>query len=277
MRARFLISACLVASMLAPALPAAADSSSDDSDAYVDEDDNPTVVVVDNDDPGPTGDEDSTEDPDCVWEVVIEDDLIFDVYNSEGGVPQHSATGRWLQKVCDGTPVAVGGRFLVPEGGIVDPEALAREAIASIGIDAPTIRTSPDAADRLYVRVPTWLWVDGGWWHGYQATASAGRVTATVTARPATTTWVTGDGDSTICAGPGVAWQPHLDESDADCTHTYTVSSTGAPEGTFDLQANVRLEVTWTSNVSAGGTLPAITRTSTRTVEVGEIQAIGTR
>ena len=277
MRARFLISTCLVAALLAPALPAFADSSDDDSDAYVDEDDNPTVEVIDNDDPGPTGDDGSQGDPDCVWEVVIEDDFVFSVYDSEGGVPQHSATGRWLRKVCDGAPVAVGGLFLIPEGGIVDPEALAQEAVASIGIAAPSIRTSPEAADRLYVRVPTWLWVDGGWWHSYQATASAGRVTATVTAQPVATTWVTGDGDSIVCAGPGVPWQPHLDESDTDCAHTYTVSSAGAPEGTFNLQASVRLEITWTSNISAGGTLPAITRTSSRTVDVGEIQAIGTR
>ena len=37
------------------------------------------------------------------------------------------------------------------------------------------------------------------------------------------------------------------------------------------------LEVTWTSNVTGGGTQPAISRTSTLAVDVGEIQAIGTR
>ena len=47
--------------------------------------------------------------------------------------------------------------------------------------------------------------------------------------------------------------------------------------GTFDLSATVRLEVTWTSNAPFGGTLPAIARTSSIDVEVGEIQAIGTR
>ena len=36
-------------------------------------------------------------------------------------------------------------------------------------------------------------------------------------------------------------------------------------------------EITWTSNVGAGGTLPAITRTSNVSVYVGEIQAIGTK
>lgn len=276
MRPRVLIAPLALVGLLMAAAPAAADTRPPGSDAYID-DGNPTVEVNDGGSSGGGGGGGSGGESDCRWEVVIEDDFEYAVYHDEGGAPQHSATGRWLQYICGGSgPVAVNGAFLIPEGGLVDPEALAQDALASIGIAAPGIRTSPEAGGRLYVRVPTWLWLEGDWWHEYSATASTGRVTATVTARPVSTAWSLGDGGSVECDGPGTAWRPGLAENATDCSYTYTTSSTGRPTSTFDLTASVEFEVTWTSNIGAGGTLPAISRGSSRTVEVGEIQAVGT-
>jgi len=211
----------------------------------------------------------------CKWTVVVDDDFSQRVFSVDGTV-QHSQTGRWLQKICDRVgAVQVNGRFLIPEGGVVDVAALAQNARASIGIAPPAIRTSPEVG-KLYVQVPTWLWLDGGWWHSYQATASAGRVTATVTANPVHTAWALGDGAQVTCSGPGVAWQPGMREDATNCSHTYTTSSASRPGGAFVLSATVVLEITWTSNVGEGGTLAPISRASSRTVEVGEIQAVGT-
>lgn len=278
MRTRFMIGTAVVllGSLFLLALPAGAESRPPDGDAFINEDDNPTVVVSDGSEGGGGGGGGSGGESSCVWEVIIDDDFVRQVYDVDGSV-QHSQTGRWLQKVCDGIgAVEVGGLFLIPEGGLVDVQALAEQARASIGIPGPAIRTSPEADGSLYVRIPTWLWLDGGWWHGYEATASAGRVTATVTARPVSTSWSLGDGAEQTCAGPGSPWQPGLPEDATDCSHTYTTSSASAAGGTFELSATVTLEVTWTSNVGEGGTLPALSRSSSRTVEVGEIQAIGT-
>jgi len=200
------------------------------------------------------------------------------IYDVDTLQTQHSATGRWLEYWCEGTgAVAVDGYFIIPEGGLVDPAALAQQALQSVQIAPPVIRTSPEESGRLYVQIPTWLWIDSSWWQPYTATAQAGRVWSTVTARPVSVTWGTGDGGSEVCRGPGVAWSPGVDEDASNCTHTYRRSSASADGGTFDLSATVRLEITWTSNAPFGGTLPAITRTSTLDVEVGEIQAIGTR
>jgi hypothetical protein len=277
MRARYFLIASLVGlALFMAATPASAEGRPPEDDAYIDQDDNPTVEVGDGDD-GESGDDGSsgTGDP-CVWEVVIADDFLSHVYDVDGTI-QHSETGRWLQKVCPGVgAVQVGGRFLIPEGGIVDVEALALQARASVGISDPLIRTSPEAGDRLYVRVPTWLWVDGGWWHSYSATASAGRVTATVSARPVAASWSFGDGGSVTCSGPGVPWRAGLPEDATDCSHTFTSSSAGQPGGTFALSTTVTLEVTWTSNIGSGGALEPISRTASQAVEVGEIQAIGT-
>jgi hypothetical protein len=210
--------------------------------------------------------------------VIVEDDFEFDVYDADGLETQHSATGRWLEYRCPGVgAVQVGDYFLVPEGGLVDPYQLAADALASVRIEAPSIQTSPSQNGRLYVQVPTWLWVDRTWWEPHEATASAGRVSSTVRAVPVATTWTMGDGTSVSCRGPGTAWRPGLSEDASDCTHTFRRSSASQPGGTFDIEATVTFEVSWTSNVSGGGALPAIARTSTLAVEVGEIQAIGTR
>jgi hypothetical protein len=209
---------------------------------------------------------------------VIEDDFAFLVYDVDSAEPQHSATGRWLEYRCNGLgAIAVDGYFVVPEGGLVDPHQLALTALASVAIAPPALRTSPSENGRLYVQLPTWLWLDSTWWQTYEATANTGRVWSTVRATPVATTWELGDGGSVSCRGPGTPWRPGLSEDVSSCTHTYRSSSASRPGGTFDLEATVTLEVSWTSNATVGGTLPAITRSSTLDVEVGEIQAIGTR
>lgn len=218
------------------------------------------------------GDSDGDGQPDCWWQVVVADDLVTRVYGIDGA-SRHSATGRWLIRVCkDIGPVAVNGVPVVPEGGRVIPGELAQQAAASIPIPAPLMATSP-ASGRLIVQVPTWLWINEGWWEPYSATASTGRVSATVTATPVRVVWSTGDGATVSCAA-GMAWQPGAAENATDCAHTYTTASGGAG---FVLSAAVEIELAWTSNIGESGTLDPITRTGTQTVQVGEIQAIGTR
>ncbi len=287
MRTRVLTALLLAgASVLLAATPAGAGNRpppGGGGGAYVDGDGDPTATAGDGTaNPGGGGSGGGGggggEGPPCEWHVVIEDDFQMGIYDVDTLQTQHSATGRWLEYWCEGTgAVAVDGYFIVPEGGLVDPAALAQQALQSVQIAPPAIRTSPEENGRLYVQIPTWLWIDSSWWQPYTATAQAGRVWSTVTARPVSVTWGTGDGGSEVCRGPGVAWSPGVDEDASNCTHTYRRSSASADGGTFDLSATVRLEITWTSNAPFGGTLPAITRTSTLDVEVGEIQAIGTR
>lgn len=265
-----------------PASPADAEGrppSGGGGGAYVDPTGDPTAVAVDGGSGGSGGaGAGSRSDDPCEWHVMIEDDFEFIVYGSEAGGRQHSATGRWLEYRCPGRgAVAVGGLFLVPEGGQVDPSQVALDALASVQIAPPAIRTSPSESGRLYVQVPTWLWLDSTWWQTYEATANTGRVWSTVRATPVATTWELGDGQSVSCRGPGTPWRPGSSEDASLCTHSYRSSSATRPGGTFNLEATVTLEVSWTSNATGGGTLPAITRSSTLDVEVGEIQAIGTR
>lgn len=273
MRARAgLLSAAIAAAVLGvSAVPAAADD--EGADAYVDGNGNPTAVARDDVERASRS---SGGESDCVWEVVVGDDWTMAMYDADG-TRLFSETGRWLQKVCDGSPVQVGDGFIVPEGGRVDPAALAAEARQSVPIASPTINTSPEADRRLYTRVATWLWVDPGWWQPYTATASAGRVSATVSARPVRALWSTGDGGGTTCDGPGVPWRPGMPEDATYCKHTYYHSSAGRSGDAYTLSVTVEFEVTWTSNVGLGGALAGVWRTASRPVQVGEIQAVESR
>ncbi len=282
MRSR-LVAALLVALVVA-SLPAgrawAGERPDGDGGAFIDPGGDPTAVAGEGGSGGAGGSSGGGggSDEPCYWRVVIEDDFQFAIYEVDSLTTLHSATGRWLERWCDGIgAVATGEYFAVPEGGLADPYQLALDALESVQIAGPAIRTSPSENGRLYVQVPTWLWLDPSWWQPYEATANTGRVWSTVRATPVATSWNLGDGRSVSCRGPGTPWRPGLADDATDCTHTYRQSSAREPGGTFDLEATVTFEVSWTSNAAAGGTLPAISRTSTLDVEVGEIQAIGTR
>lgn len=281
MRTRFLISGAVLGAVFMVSSPALADERPGGTGgAYVDPGGDPTAVASS----GGSGDGGgggsngggTVEDP-CPWRVVVDDDFAVTMYDPITGEPQHSATGRWLGRWCDGDG-GLFGYFVRPEGGLVDPYQLALDALASVSIASPSIRTSPSKGGSLYVQLPTWLWLEQSWWEPSEATANAGRVQSTVRATPVSTSWTLGDGSSLTCRGPGTPWRAGMPEGGSNCAHTYTSTSESRPGGTYDIEATVTIEVSWTTNVpGGGGTLPAITRTSSVDVEVGEIQAIGTQ
>lgn len=214
----------------------------------------------------------------CAWRVATIDGQPLTLYTADGNAMQGlgtnasggSYTGQWLYRVCDGQ-IASG---LIPQVAAVDPALLAAQARQSIPIPDPVIGFSPSEGGQTFAQLNTWLWVDEGWWQARTATASAGGVTATVTASPSQSSWTTGDGATTTCTGPGVVWRPGMAEDATNCSHTYRRSSAGEPNGSFIVTVEVGFDVTWTSNVGPGGTLAGVTRTASRPLRVGEIQAI---
>ena len=211
---------------------------------------------------------------DCRWSVAVADDSEFPVYDVDGR-RMYSETGQWLQRSCSGSPQPVGGTYLVPRGVAVDPQTLATQAVASVAIPTPAISTSP-TNDRLYTQVRTWLWVDDGWWRSYSATASAGGVTTTVNAIPRRAVWTMGDGGGTTCNGPGVEWRRGMRDDATYCSYIYRRSSAQQQSGKYTLSVTVTFEITWTSNTGESGALPAISRSASRQVEVGQVQALET-
>ncbi len=214
----------------------------------------------------------------CTWEVINADDTAVAMYDADG-TRLKSETGRWLQKTCDGRQEPVNGAFAVPERNRppVDPAVLAQQARESVAIPAPPMSTSPQADRQLYTRVRTWLWVDPAWWRSYSATANAGGVSTTVSARPVRAVWSMGDGATVTCDGPGTVWGSGLPDDGTSCSYEYKNSSAGRRDNAYTMTVTVEFAVSWTSTIGSGGTLAPLTRSVSRPVQVGEIQAIETQ
>lgn len=241
------------------------------STAYVDDSGNPTAEATQvSTRPGRS----SGAATNCEWRVVIANDTEMGIYDVDG-TRLHSDTGRWFEKWCDGQPVMVNGGGAVPENlRSVDPATLAQQARQSVPIPSPAITTSPDADRGLYARMRTWLWVPESWWRGYSATAEAGGVSTTVSATPVRAVWSLGDGGQVVCKGPGVERRQGMSDDETYCSYVYKNASSTQQSGTYTITVTVEFAVTWTSNVGSGGALGGIARSSSRTVKVGEIQAV---
>ena len=217
-------------------------------------------------------------DNDCVYEVVIEDDIAFGVYEVDG-TRMYSDSGRWLGKSCEGEAVAVDGLFTFPEGGGFNTPDLLQQAIDVLDPPEPGWGASPDGVEiAMVTQLPTALWVDAAYWSGSfvaRVETPSGRVWAEATAVPRTSTWTPGDGAVVNCAGGGEPWGPTTATDEAGCSHTYVRSTAGSAG--YGMTVEVAFDVT--GNTSTGGVedLGQIFRASAPVlVAVGEIQAIET-
>jgi hypothetical protein len=167
----------------------------------------------------------------------------------------------------------------VPAGAAppgVSPLVLAEQALGSAVFPQMAMGTNPPSG-RLVVNFPVWLHLSRGW-APVSASASAGGVSATVTAAPSQVTWSMGDGGSVTCGGPGVAYDPsrsYESQVPPSCGYTYRAPSTGSPGGVFMVTATVTWQVSWTAaGAAGGGALPAVSRSESVPVTVGEVQVV---
>jgi hypothetical protein len=153
-------------------------------------------------------------------------------------------------------------------------EDVAQWALERMRVPLPEPTFNP-AGDQI-VQLPTLLHVTN--WSALTQTASAGGVSATVTARPWRQRWNFGaDGATAVCYGPGVAYDPGRPESaqNSNCAATFTHVSRGQPGNAFAATVSVDWQVTWTSTVAGrGGDLGLLSTTATRQIRVGEIQVL---
>ncbi|MGH9213523.1 MAG: hypothetical protein ACRD2C_23040, partial [Acidimicrobiales bacterium] len=156
-----------------------------------------------------------------------------------------------------------------------DPEALARQVYEEVPLVFPTPHTSPPADAQQLVGFPVWLWVDGGVWRSFDASASLAGVTVTVVAQPQSLRWDMGDGTVLDCAGPGTAWTPDTPDSQrSDCSHVYQYVSARQSGGRYQASVTVSWSVTWSASTGQSGTLPVASRSSSFSLDVRERQAV---
>ncbi|MGC4923832.1 ATP/GTP-binding protein [Streptomyces sp. DT197] len=155
----------------------------------------------------------------------------------------------------------------------IDPEVLARQALDSMTLRPPDI-ASPRSEGTYLIGMPMWLWVDqsDSTMGPVRASASAGSVTVTATAKVKRLLWDMGDGTTVTCTGPGTRYT--ADQGTAaspDCGHRYD------KPGRHPVEVTAEWEVDW--EVDGGGESGTLaeTRTSQVTAVLHQAQAPNTR
>lgn len=158
-------------------------------------------------------------------------------------------------------------------------QALLQQALTQAALIEPSVVLDPPG--KQIVNEPSWLAINPGDWHAVVASASAGAVTATVTANPEAVVWNTGDGHGITCPGPGVIYdasEPATEQS-TYCAYTWTTSSAGEPGGAYTLTATIEYEVT-TAVAGAADPTPDLGAhpgpSAEEPVVVSEVEALGT-
>ncbi|MFF3207719.1 ATP/GTP-binding protein [Streptomyces sp. NPDC002962] len=161
-----------------------------------------------------------------------------------------------------------------PPAAQVDPQVLAQRAVDSMTLLGPDI-ASPRAAGKYTVGVPMWMWVNQGatTYGPNTASASAGGVTVTATAKVSKIVWQMGDGASVTCSGPGTSYQASAGMTQSPtCGHVYSKTSSTAQNGKYPVAA----ASTWTIDWQGGGQAGQLTevRQTNVQVSVGEVQVV---
>jgi hypothetical protein len=164
----------------------------------------------------------------------------------------------------------------LPGAQAVDPAVLAQRAVDSMRLAGPRIGIVPQPGDRGTVGVPVWMWtaVTPTTWGPKTASAAAGGVTVTATARVASIAWDMGDGSVVRCTTPGTPYEAAHGAllQSPDCGHIYVTPSTGQPHGTYRVRATATWSVPWRGGGRSG--VVTVTRTSAVAVAVGEVQVL---
>ncbi|MER6851630.1 ATP/GTP-binding protein [Streptomyces flaveolus] len=161
-----------------------------------------------------------------------------------------------------------------PEQETIDPAVLAQRAVDSMTLLGPDI-ASPRTAGRYTVGVPVWMWVNQSatTYGPNTASASAGGVTVTATAKVSKIVWQMGDGSTVTCTGPGTPYKGSSDMVESPtCGHRYSKTSADARGGRYAVTATS----TWTIDWQGGGQSGQLEeiRQSDVQVAVGELQVV---
>ncbi|OQR61993.1 ATP/GTP-binding protein [Streptomyces maremycinicus] len=152
-----------------------------------------------------------------------------------------------------------------PAAATVDPPAvLAQRAVDTMKLAGPDI-ASPRAAGKYLVGMPMWMWVNQSptTYGPNTASASAGGVTVTATAKVSKIVWSMGDGAVVTCTGPGTPYTAAAGKTDSPtCGHFYTRTSADQASGRYQVTATSTWTIDW--QVTTGGAGQAGQLTETR-------------
>ncbi|MBT2876065.1 hypothetical protein HET67_32280 [Streptomyces sp. McG7] len=166
----------------------------------------------------------------------------------------------------------------------ITPEILAALAYQHMQLPDTEVTLAPEQTTK--VNLPTWAWLDKAVFDEVQATASIDvpgfGIQATTTARPVSLTLEPGTEDAVtypasgecVINGDGSIGEPYARgkaNRTPPCGIKYLRSS---GNGTYNLQATITWDISWTGTGGAGGDLPDGTFGNGQAVTVQEIQSV---
>ena len=159
------------------------------------------------------------------------------------------------------------------------PRAVAEMAIKRMSLSAIQIgivpKPGPDSVG--IVGMPVWMWVehpDGHTFGPMTASASAGGITVTATAKVHTITWDMGDGTKVVCHTAGTPYLPSYGGKDSpDCGHVYLKSSADQAGESYTVTATSDWVITW-AGAGQTGTIRLGGLTRTTQITIGEAQVL---
>ena len=159
------------------------------------------------------------------------------------------------------------------------PREVAERAVDQMDLQAITIGITPEPGDDSIglVGLPVWMWAVDPDTHTVgptTASASAGGITVTATARIHDITWEMGDGTTVTCTGPGTPYTASYgSKASPDCGHTYEKSSSTASGRKFLVTATSDWIITW-AGAGQRGTIRLDGLSRSVEVAVGEAQVL---
>ncbi|MGW9452451.1 ATP/GTP-binding protein [Streptomyces sp. NPDC055632] len=194
------------------------------------------------------------------------------------GAVLYTRTCRYF--MADGSSTMITEPLVGGPGGpavpVVDPAVLAQRAVDQMVLRPPAIGITPKPGGMGLVGMPVYLWTERGpeTYGPNVASASAGGITVTATAKVAKIVWQMGDGKTVTCTTPGTPYKAaYGTKPSPDCGHRYAKPSV-AGAGTYHVVATSTWTIDWQATTGQSGQMTQ-TRQSDVDIRVGELQAVG--
>ncbi|GAA4699806.1 hypothetical protein [Nocardioides conyzicola] len=159
------------------------------------------------------------------------------------------------------------------------PREVAQLAVDQMQLSAIDIGIVPEPRPGSVglVGMPVWMWAKATNEHTIgpaTATASAGGITITATAKLLHVTWSMGDGADVICNTVGTPYKPSYGRKDSpDCGHIYKTSSAHQADDAYTVTATSSWVITW-SGAGQTGTIRLDGLARSTQIRIGEAQVL---
>jgi hypothetical protein len=158
----------------------------------------------------------------------------------------------------------------------VPPEVLAQRAVDQMLLKGPAIGITPKPGGKGVVGMPVYLWTEKGpeTYGPNSASASAGGITVTATAKVSRIVWQMGDGQTVTCTTAGTPYKAAYGKKPSpDCGHRYNAPSSTTSTGQYHVTATSTWTVGWEASSGQTGQLTEV-RDSAVDITVAEVQVL---